>query len=374
MTLTVVVAGWIVGWLLLWRVPHLGPAGPDQRTVSVVIPMRNEADRIPLLLASLHAQRRPADQVIVVDDSSQDGSAAVAAAFPHVEVVAASPVPQGWTGKAWACATGARHAHGEVLVFLDADVVLGADALERLVHTQADRGGLVSVQPHHRIEGPLEAGSLICNVIAVMGLGIALAIRPRHQWGAAGPCLATTRADYDRVGGHRAVAGAIAEDLALGRAYRRSGLGVQCFGGGDQVTFRMYRSFGELFAGWSKNIATGARLTPLWRRIASAVWVTALLSMLFLVVGAATGSVSVLTGVAVHAAATLQIGILGRRVGRFGAAALVWPLLVVTFAAIFLWSTIQTLVLRRTSWSGRSVPLGSDPAPLPEPVRAAPGS
>ena len=48
--------------------------------LSVIIPARNEADRLPLLLESLRTQSRPPDEIVVVDDHSTDDTATAAAA------------------------------------------------------------------------------------------------------------------------------------------------------------------------------------------------------------------------------------------------------------------------------------------------------
>ena len=87
--------------------------------------------------------------------------------------------------------------------------------------------------------------------------------------------------------------------------------------------------------------------------VSVALWVSALISMLFVIVSPPSWSTFGL----VYAAATLQLGMLGSRVGRFGPAAVAWPLLVVVFIVIFACSTVQTAVLRRARWSGRSIPL-----------------
>ena len=354
-----IVVGWLLGWVLLWRMPRLRGTSVERNgtRVSVVIPMRNEVDRIPLLLASLERQGRRPDQVIVVDDDSEDGSGEAARSFPGVEVITASAVPDGWTGKSWACRTGARSADGELLVFLDADVVLGDDAIGQLMSTWNEDGGLVSVQPHHRTERPFEAMSLLFNVVTMMGLGVGSLVPPRNEWGAAGPCLVTSRADYDRIGGHAAVAGEVAEDLALADAYRHEGLSVRCFGGSEQLWFRMYRNGHDLFQGWAKNVATGARRTPILRAVGVAVWMTALISMLIAVIPSPIGATDWSTVGILYTAGAFQLGVLGSRVGRFGFAALAWPILIVAFVSIFALSTVQTIVLRRTQWSGRSIPL-----------------
>src|SRR5688500_1526710 len=131
MTLVLVVLGVVSGWWATARLRTLpAPGGRAHGLTSVVVPARNEADRLPGLLRSLHPW--PADvEVIVVDDGSTDATAAVARQH-GATVVAAPPAPPGWLGKPWACWVGAEAARGARLVFLDADTELGPDALARL--------------------------------------------------------------------------------------------------------------------------------------------------------------------------------------------------------------------------------------------------
>src|SRR4051812_20655235 len=94
------------GAALLWRIPR-PPAAPSHGPCAIVIPARNEARMLPALLESLRTEIRPGDQLIVVDDDSSDDTAGVASRG-GATVVTAPPLPDGWTGKAWACATGVR--------------------------------------------------------------------------------------------------------------------------------------------------------------------------------------------------------------------------------------------------------------------------
>lgn len=358
------IAGWLAGWILLWRLPTLDRRRPAHaHSVSVIIPARNEADRLPLLLESLRTQSRPPDEVVVVDDHSTDGTGLAAAAFPGVTVVPAADMPPGWTGKSWACDTGVASSTGDVLVFLDADVELAPDALAALVATWEPQGGLLSVQPHHHIVRPVEALSLPFNVVALMGLGVGSLLPPRHGWGAAGPCMITSRDAYRSAGGHRSVRRAVAEDLALADRFVEADQPVQVRSGAGDVRFRMYRNLPGLFEGWSKNVATGARRTPFLRSIGVGLWITSLLVAVGAVFGDAVPAVSSLLTVAVlYAAVGIQVGVLGRRVGRFGPAAAAWPVLAVFFVAVFTWSAGRTFLLRQVRWSGRTLHLSGGDA------------
>ena len=367
-------AGWLLGWVLMWRLPRLNSTArphPGLR-VSVIVPARNEADRLPRLLADLQAQAWAADEIIVVDDGSTDGTARVAARVPAVRVLTAPAVPEGWTGKSWACHTGALAAAGQVLVFLDADVELAPEALAAVVHRWEVQGGLVSVQPQHRIRRRVEALSLPFNVITMMGLGVGSLVRPRREWGAAGPCLVTSATDYWAVDGHRAVRHQVAEDLALAEQFGGAGLPVHCLGGHDLIGFRMYRDLPGLVEGWTKNLATGANRNPVVRGLAVAAWLSSLLTVALATVSPGAPVWSVLVGdgaaggdlagaVLAYALVAAQLAVQARQVGRFRGAALLWPVLLGGFVAVFAWSTLRTALVRQVRWNGRTIHLAARP-------------
>ena len=375
--------GWLVGWWLLWRVPWLRAdeheptptdAGPDPDRgandsmasvlamgCTIVIPARNEESSLPNLLGSLTAQSVRASQVLVVDDGSTDRTAAIAQDHPGVVLVKGEPVPDGWTGKAWACHQGAELADGDTLVFLDADVVLEPRGLEALLVEHRERGGLVSVQPFHHMRRAYERLSALFNVIGFMGVGSASPGHDASARGAFGPVMVTARTDYERAGGHAAVRGEIVEDIALARRYVTIDEPVHAFGGGRLVTFRMYPDgLGQLIEGWSKNIATGASTVRLGRLLLIGFWMTCVLvsvqSVIELALGtSAMGWFQVLACYVLFAG---QLAAMLRQVGNFGPlTAALYPGPVGIFLVVFVRSTYLTLVRRRVTWRGRAVPL-----------------
>ena len=394
MTATVVfcVTGWILGWIVFGRPRVLAPSadviddGPapeppvDQRR-AIIVPARNEAHHIGGLLQDLTAATAieaadspgaaPTSLIIVVDDHSSDDTAAIAAAVEGVVVVAAPDLPNGWTGKSWACWNGVTAAlqrfdvtpaaSGDLqLVFIDADVNMSPGALDAVTSQQRCHGGLISVQPRHVPVKPYEQLSALFNVIAVMGVG---AGHFRPPTGAFGPVFVTTLAEYQHVGGHRSVRSEVAEDLALAQRYRDAGLAVNIRLGGDLISFRMYpNGVRSLLEGWTKNFTTGALSTRLLTLVATVLWVTALGSAALGLVDAIAGQ-SPLLYAGLYAAFVAQLAVMLHRVGRFRWwTAVLYPVGLATFFGVFAYSTWRTLVRRSTTWSGRTINLTSTAA------------
>ena len=358
-TLIVCSAGWLLGWWAFGRVRSLRGGGPGAaRTggVTIVIPARNEELSLPNLLADLAVGRPAHSRVVVVDDHSTDRTADLAAAHDFVEVVPAPPLPAGWTGKSWACHTGASFATGESLVFLDADVRVRPGALDALLGDLEERGGLVSVQPWHRTERAYEQLSALFNTIAIMGAATG---SPRRRCGAFGPVLATSIADYERIGGHESVRTEVVEDLAIAARYHEHGLGVHVALGRDEFQFRMYPAgVRQVVEGWTKNFASGASSTGPLRLLAIVVWVTALGSSSVTLIDAARGRASVGVALVLYTAFAAQLAVLFRRVGRFPiTTALAYPGLVVFFVLVFVRSLWRTHVRRSVRWRDRQIEL-----------------
>ena len=344
--------GWLMGWILFWRLRPLdrSPSAPAG-TVAVIIPARDEAQVVPYLLAGLK-QRRPEIEVVVVDDQSVDGTTAVARAA-GATVIEGTPPPDGWAGKTWACWQGVQATTGERLVFFDADVELAPGALAAVLAAHDHNGGLLSVVPRHRVERAYEYLSVLPNIVSIMGSGAALP-RPSRSPAAFGPCLVTSREDYVAVGGHRAVAGSVLDDVDLGRAYRDRGLPVTVVGGGEQVGYRMYPGGPTaLVEGWTKNLAGGAGRIPAWRALATALWVTATLS------GTTAILIDPVTAAIAYVVVAAQVELLSRRVGTFRrGTGLLHPVLALAFLVLFVGATLA-VVRGDVRWKDRTIPLRS---------------
>ena len=234
--------------------------------VSVIVPARNEEACLADCLRSLAAQEGAGYEVIVVDDHSSDRTAEIAESF-CVRVITADPLPAGWSGKCNAAWTGAKKAKGKWLLFTDADTRHTPDSIESGVR-EAERcgAGLLSYSPRQEVSGFWERA-----LLPVIFAELATTYRPKDVSDPSSPAAAANgqyllirRDVYETIGGHAAVATAILEDVALAKRAKQADYRLQ-FRWSDVVSTRMYRSFPQMWEGWTKNLAL---LFPHPRRLA----------------------------------------------------------------------------------------------------------
>ena len=264
------VAGTAHSWWNLRRLRVL-PRGTTMGAprVSVLVPARDEAGSIGHCLTSLRALRDVPDfEILVLDDRSSDGTDAVVRHHlddPRVHLFEGDDEPpDGWLGKTWACHRLSERATGQVLVFVDADVVVASDAVARMVSLLAP-GEVQAVSPYprqiastwpERIVQPL----LQWSWATLLPLGLAERSQRTSLVAANGQLLAITREAYDIVGGHAGVRGEVLDDVALFQQLKRAGLRGVVADGTDVATCHMYEGWGELRDGYSKSLwsATGS--------------------------------------------------------------------------------------------------------------------
>ena len=227
--------------------PAAPPVAPP---VAIVVPARDEASVIVATLRSLLTQDYPGRyRVILVDDGSTDGTGALAREVARevndkrLRVLDGTPPPAGWSGKLWAVAQGidaaipdgintginaATDTAGgvELLLLTDADIVHDPRHLSALV-ARAEQDGLDLVS---------EMVALACDSLAERALVPAFVyffqlLYPfawvndplRATAAAAGGTLLLRRRALARIGGIAAVRGALIDDVALARAFKRGG-------------------------------------------------------------------------------------------------------------------------------------------------------
>lgn len=252
---------------LAW--PTLTPIS-DLPSVTVIVPARNEAAGIARCLGSLQRQHYPRDRlnVIVIDDHSTDGTAAIVTQIakhdPRVQLIASAPLPPGWTGKSHACWQGAQAADRPWLLFVDADTIAEPNLIVQAV-ALADQTAIpcLSLYPRQQLGSFWER---VIMPLTILSFLIANDLRrtrdPRSPDAAAmGQCILVRRVAYLAVGGHAAVRGAMLEDIALARLFKRHHLHCDLRSGEGLITTRMYTNLQEIWRGIAKNAVDGAGST-----------------------------------------------------------------------------------------------------------------
>ena len=233
------------------RVPR-----PD---TSLLIPARDESRRLPAALAGFGAQ--DVAEIVVLDDQSSDDTATIvgraAEADPRVRLVRGTPPPPGWVGKSWACWQLAAAARGDILLFCDADVLLAPGAVDACwAQMCGQRAEVFSAFPRQRTVtlGERLLVPLIDDVLLAFLPHRLLRMPVPSAATANGQLLMFRRGAYDALGGHAAVAGDLAEDLALARRTRRAGLTLGLALGGDLASARMYAGYRDSVRGFGRNL------------------------------------------------------------------------------------------------------------------------
>ncbi|HEV3433643.1 MAG TPA: glycosyltransferase [Nitrososphaera sp.] len=220
--------------------------------VSVILPARNEGQYIARCLDSLLGQDYPYFEIIAVNDSSTDRTGEIMKAYAakdsRIIHIDASPKPEGWTGKNWACYQGYLHTRGELLMFTDADSKHLPSAMSLAV------GHLVS----QNLDALTAVPRLICNdfwtkmtmpVLATFLHTRFSPIRvndPNTKTGYFfGSFFLITRSTYEAVGTHEGVREELVEDGALGGKVKAS-----------KFRMKMVRGESQIDAVWARDLPT----------------------------------------------------------------------------------------------------------------------
>jgi chlorobactene glucosyltransferase len=236
------------------------PARPP--LVSTVVPARNEERGIEEAVRSHLAQDYPRHEVIVVDDRSDDATgtilARLAAENPRLTVVSGVEPPAGWLGKPHALYQGAQAAHGDLLLFSDADVRYAPGAVREIVALlEEDRLDLVALFPRLEMHGFWE-NVLMAYLPVSYFFGPAFLLnsdRQRRFAVGAGAGMLVRASAYRTAGGHEAIRDSVIDDLHLASRVRRAGGRCRMVRADRSMRLRMYRGLREIVDGFTKNMA-----------------------------------------------------------------------------------------------------------------------
>jgi cellulose synthase/poly-beta-1,6-N-acetylglucosamine synthase-like glycosyltransferase len=233
---------------------------PTTGRITAIVPARDEEAVIAACVESL-AKQSEITEIVVVNDQSSDKTSAIvrdlSTRIGKLKLLEATEPPPGWVGKNNALTLGARIATTDWLLFTDADVELEEDAAARTLQIALEaNAALVSFSPEQITQKWYEK-ALIPFVYCRLARRFSYAAvnDPKSAAAAAnGQFLLIRREVYEAVGGHARFASDVLEDVALATAVKAGGHRLWFGPGKGIVRARMYRTFGAMWEGWTKNL------------------------------------------------------------------------------------------------------------------------
>ncbi|MEN9927977.1 MAG: hypothetical protein RJB27_1053 [Actinomycetota bacterium] len=231
-------------------------------TVAVVVPMRNEAENVEGIVATLLAQDGPV-HFYLLDDNSEDLTFDLLHRFTagdsRFTVIKGAALEDGWIGKTWALQQLYEASNEEILISIDADVRLTSDAINKSVTllrtTQLD---FLSPYPRQiartfgeRLIQPLLQWSWLTTV----PLRFAEGSGRKSMAVANGQFFVVRRSALDSIGGYQSVKHAVIDDVFLARQLIATGASGTVVDGSDIAETRMYASWREIKAGYGKSLS-----------------------------------------------------------------------------------------------------------------------
>lgn len=273
--------------LLLWlsvanflSIRRPAPANDRSESVSVIIPVRNEAANITDLILSLQAQQHLHNvEFLFINDSSTDETSEklqeAKDGGAKIKIINAPALPNSWLGKPWALQQGYLQAKGEIVVTLDADVRLTPTAISQGLAMLGDRS-FISPYPRQiaksfaeRLIQPLLQWSWMSTVplrVAENTTRTSLAV-------ANGQFFLVRKDALDQIGGFAAISTQVLDDIEIARALMKSGAHGGVADGSTLAQTRMYKNFAEIKSGYGKS---------LWRAFGSKSGSAGAIAFLFL--------------------------------------------------------------------------------------------
>lgn len=329
------------------KLPHAAAAAPgaERPGISVVIPVRNEGERIRGTLEKLLEQQDVELELILVDDRSTDGTGEIARAVadrdPRLRVLRVDVLPPGWLGKVHACELGGRAARHEWLLFTDGDIWMEPRLLIRAIrHLEAERADHLVIPP--AISGQSFAaaaataafGSLILHELARANRDSA-----RGSLGI-GAFNLVRRSDWEEIGGHSRLRLAIVDDMLLGLLLRRAGKRTRSVFARHALEADWARTLHGVPRALEKNFFAqmqySVALSLLVSAVIAIVWA---LPVLGLVMGLAGRSTAGLVAFGVFSLSIIPAAIAARRFQTPRFASMVGPL----FLVIVPWAILRSM-------------------------------
>ena len=231
------------------------------QSIGVIVPMRNEAENVEGVVATLAAQEG-LFHFYLLDDNSEDQTFELLQRFTKADsrftVIKGAVLKDKWIGKTWALQQSFEEAKEEILVSIDADVRLGNDAINKAVTAMND-ARLDFVSPYPRQIAQSFAERLIQPLLQWSWL-TTVPLRYAERSGqksmavANGQFFVVRRSALASIGGYQSVKHAVIDDVFLARELVKNGSSGTVINGSEIAETRMYATWSEIKAGYGKSL------------------------------------------------------------------------------------------------------------------------
>lgn len=226
----------------------------------VIIPARNEEDNIKGCLDALMVQTYNDFNIIVVNDQSEDKTEEIVQNFikqhSRIKLISVDNKPDGWVGKNHALYLGQLKTSTEWILFMDADVRISPDCIEKSCKMLTDKNiDMLSYAAFQECKTIWEKSvqPLMFFILNILYPLKAMLSGESQQVAANGIFMLVKRSIYNIIGTHESIKSIVLEDVELARRVKAAGGKVYFSFEPDLISVRMYQNLNELFEGWSKN-------------------------------------------------------------------------------------------------------------------------
>ena len=350
--------------------PDLVPTRPEEK-LFVLIPARNEAANIEDCLKGLLNQTHSVFTLIVLDDSSEDGTdeivLRVAAQNSRVQLIRGKPIEPGWAGKVWACSQLGEEAlkqNADWLFFLDADTRAEPGLLQiSLAHAQETGADMVSSFPF-QVTGSFWERVVLTNLHFLITTFLPI----RMIWESPIPAIVAACGQvelfsanaYRKSGGHGAIPTSFHDGLQLARKVKLQGGKVHLFDASPLISCRMYYGGKEVWKGFTRNAYEGLGSIGALTTMSLLQFALFLLPYCFLLYWLAGSLFNTLHWDAWGWVCVAQVGLISlqrffqaKRFGHFEAI-LLHPLSMISLILIQWGSYVKSLQKKKVEWKGRT--------------------
>lgn len=232
------------------------------KKISILIPARNEEQNIGNLLNDIINLCYSNFEVIVLNDNSEDNTAEVVQKYisqdSRIKLINSNKLPKDWLGKNYACNELSNNATGDYFLFIDADVRISGDILERAAaYLERFNLSLLSIFPLQKMETIGEKIVVpIMNMVLLSLLPLILVRKSKFRsLSAANGQFMMFRSDlYNKLKPHQIFRKSKTEDIDITKFYKRMRYKTSCMLGDEGISCRMYNGLNDSIEGFSKNI------------------------------------------------------------------------------------------------------------------------